>query len=153
MPPHASHPAFEKRRVLTAFKQSGVVVAFEQQAIACGKGTQHIRCDVAQIGQDAQAQVAIGAGQLQGLAGIVRHGEGVQLQLAQVNGLAISCHVQQAVKVRCSGAPMGAIAHPDRQTFTQGHLANAADMVAVFVGDENSVEVVGAQTRTGQPGI
>ena len=65
---------------------------------------QHMGGGVAEVGQDAQLGGAVGAGQLQGLARVVRHREGRELQAAQVDRHAVAGDAQQAVEIGLADA-------------------------------------------------
>ena len=148
----AAHPLFQERRVSRLRQQVGVVVAFQQQRVAACQMSQQMGCCVAQIGQHTQLCCAICAGQLQGLAGVVRHCERHDLQISQCDGLPVACSLQQTIEVGRTDAFAGAPAHPHRNPVAQRKLARAADVVTVFVGDEDRVNRVFCQARFGQAG-
>ncbi|CAN6484224.1 unnamed protein product [Victoria cruziana] len=78
----AQDAPFQCGRVAAAAQQGLVVVAFQQQGVAALQAAQHLGRRAADIGQDAQAALAVAAQQLQRLLGIVGHGKGLQAQIA-----------------------------------------------------------------------
>ena len=109
---------------------------------------QYMRGSVAQVGQHAQFAVAVTATELQRLPRIVGHSEWGDLQLAQVNRRTILCEMQHSLKVAFARRKVGSIAHPHGCAMAQRPVAREANMVAVFVRDENSVNL-----RWGKPGV
>ena len=71
--------ALQKVRIPRLRQQLDVVVALQHQRVATRQRGQRMARDVADVGHQAQHAVAIGAAQLQRLARVVRHGEGVEL--------------------------------------------------------------------------
>lgn len=61
-------------------------------------------------------------------------------------------HLQQPVKIWRTYRHMGAAAHKDGNAVPQCHGMGTADMVCVFMRDENNIDLVDAQPRRTQPG-
>ncbi len=81
----------------------------------------------------------------------MRHRERRDLQRTQHNGLAVPGNAQQSVEVGFADAHVGAPAHPDGNAFAQRELAGTTDVVAVFVRDEDRVDVLGEHAGLPQP--
>ena len=103
---------------------------------------QYVAGGVPQISQNPQVTVAIGTTELQRFARVVRNREGCDLDFTQVNAGAVLCPTQQALKVALANPYVGAMAHPDWGSVAQRQLACATDVVAVFVGYKNGVNLV-----------
>ena len=71
---------FQKRWVGRAGEQTGVMVALQEQGMAILQRLEHMQAAMTQIGQDAKVMRAVAATQLQGLTGIMRDGEGGDVQ-------------------------------------------------------------------------
>ena len=66
------------------------------------------------------------------------HGEGGNLQRAQVYSFAITGELYQIVQyLWASDSSMGAATHDDRNAVTRGEAGGAANMVTVLMGDKN----------------
>ena len=105
------------------------MIGLHQQGVAARQLRFDMLAGVSQVGQNAQVHCAIGASQLQWLAGIVRYGEGSGLPAAQVDGLQVVSNAQQPVEVRGAQGGMCAVAHPDGDAMLQCDRPRAADVI------------------------
>ena len=96
-------------------------------------------------------RVAVAAAQLERLGGIVGDRERAQLEVADRDRLAVAGEAQARRRHRLAERAPGAAAHPDRQVVTVGERHRAADVVAVLVGDEHGIEIVGREPGARQP--
>ena len=111
---------------------------------------QNVAGSVPQISENPKVTVAIGATKLQRFARVVRNRERRDLDFAEVDAGAVLRPVQQAPKVALANSHVCAMAHPDRGSVTQRQLACATNMVAVFVGYKNGVNLVGRKASPGK---
>ena len=121
-----------------------VMVGFQQQCVAASQGLDHVGAGMAQVGQNAQAAVTVAATQLQGLACIVRHREGEKLKRAQGNRHAVACNpelIRRKLPFVSLTSQARAFTHPKGQACFLREAASMADMVAVFVGHEQALQV------------
>ena len=146
----AADSALQESGVARCRQQVRVVVRLQQQGVTALQRRQHMGRGVAQVGQDAQTGVAVGAAELQRFACVVGHGEGVQQQVTHGEGLRVVRQPQQAVEVRLTHGHEGAPAHPHRNTRPQCQRQHTTHMVGMFVGDENAVQLPRHQPRLGQ---
>ena len=79
----------------------------------------------------------------------MRHGKWRELQAAQIDHLTVTRGMQQAIEIRCANCGVRSLAHPHRNAVAKCQGTGATDMVAVFVGDKNRVDVLGLQSRFG----
>jgi hypothetical protein len=107
---------------------------------------------VAQVGEQAQVGCAIGATQLQWFSRVMGHREGQRAQRAEVDRLHVMGHAQQSIQIWGAQCGVGSEAHPHGNAVPQGQIFGAADMVGMFVGDENGIDLVDAQPRRTKPG-
>ena len=126
------------------------MIALQEQSMAAGQVQGNMGRGVPQIGQDTQAPVAIGAAQLQGFSSIVRHGKRLDLQVIEPDALSILRHSKQTLEFRRAHGAVGAVAHPHRNGFAPHQLGDTADVVPVFVGDEDGIKLAGQQACLGQ---
>jgi hypothetical protein len=85
----------------------------------------------------------IGENELDWLACIMGHGEGVDFQIANREGAMAIDQLHPwglTAPLRCGGE--GAVRHPDRQTMSGRQLVGSGNVIAVFVGDEYAGQVV-----------
>ncbi len=126
------------------------MIAFEQQRVASCQMRQDVRCGMAQISQYPQLCRTIGACELQGLSGIVRDGKWRYLQGAQINSLAVTRDMQQAIKIRRSDSIMRPPAHPDGNAVAQRQCQSASDVVGMLMGYKNCTHIGCRQARQAQ---
>jgi hypothetical protein len=86
-------------------------------SVKAGQLGQHVRRDVAEVGQHAQAAGAVGAAQLQRLARIVRHGKGLHCDVADRKLRIVSREIEPAFEIPPARGEPGAFAHPDRNAI------------------------------------
>ena len=108
---------------------------------------------MAQIGQDAQVCGAVGAAQLQRFSGIVRHGERAGFERAHVDCFHVVRHPQQAVQVWRAQGRVRAFTHPHGNAKTQRQGLGTADVIGVFVGNKEGVQLFHLQLRLCQAGL
>lgn len=111
---------------------------------------------MSQVGEHAQHAIAVGAAQLQWLARVVRNGKGQQAQRADAQHLPV---LGRRGGGRCGGgqAAGGAVQRlPGAGAGVQGNVVTgaehrgAANVIAMLMGDENGVDVFGAESLHGQ---
>ena len=106
---------------------------------------------VAQVGQDAEVVLAIGAAQLQRLLRVVRHGKGLEGKVVPINAVAIAHQMQQLAHARLPQRMVGAVAHVDRHLVFVGNLQAATNVVAMLVRDEDASQGISRQScRSGE---
>jgi hypothetical protein len=135
----------QRVRVARCRQQREVVVAFEQQRMAaCSCASRWAVLEPASVSTPRPPR-AVAEARLQRLLRVVRHRVGRDLQVAEVDRLAVAREAQQAVRqLRLADRAPGAAAHPQRNAMAAGECDRAADMVAVLVGHEQRVDVVHA---------
>ena len=152
MPMHTRNASLQKSGIAGCCEHVRVVVGLQQQRVATLQLLQHMGARVAQVGKQAKVRSAIGAAQLQRFPRIVRHGKGHCAHRAEIDGNHVVGHLQQPVKIWRTYRHMGAAAHKDGNAVPHCHGMGTADMVCVFMRDENNIDLVDAQPRRTQPG-
>ena len=146
----AAHAPLQKRRVARCGQHGRVVIGFQHECVAARQLPQHIGCDVPQIRQDAQVARAIRAAKLEWLTRIMRYGEGADLQRADRQHLPVPRDVRGPFVASVAQGLCGARAGPQRCAVTLRQQRRAANVVAMLVGDEDGVDVVGRQVAARQ---
>ena len=82
MPEAAGDALLQRVRVVAAGEQVEIVVAFEHQRVAAGQALLDAAGGHADVGEHAQPEIAVRHHELDGLARIVRHREGSNLEVA-----------------------------------------------------------------------
>ncbi|MNV98861.1 hypothetical protein D3C71_1941600 [compost metagenome] len=85
--------------------------------------------------------VGVGAFELQRLLGVVRHREGLRLEGAHIDRIHITRHMHQPIEIGAPQRCMRTSAHPHRDPVAQGQGLCATNVVRVFVGDEDGVQI------------
>ena len=98
MPQSPTDAGLQRPGVGRGRQQRAVVVALQQQRIAPGQVFQDVVGGTARVGEYPQALRTIAEGHLQRLLGVVGHGVGRDLQAAQLDDLAITRKMQQAIQ-------------------------------------------------------
>jgi hypothetical protein len=153
--PTCRPPAFQETAGTAACQQVGVVVALQQQAMAAGQAhPAHKRGCGPDRSRCPSVQVTIGAGQLQGSRASCGTVKGFSCNspksMASPSRATCSRPSKSGVPMRrdgCPGSSRPACAHAGPGPGAQPIWS------AVLVGDEDGVDVVGRQTRRGQPGF
>src|SRR3990167_2796807 len=104
-----------------------------------------MRGDGTDVSEKTEARVAVRKNELARLACVMRHGGGMHLDIA--DGKAFVRIDQADVGVRVELALEGGESsrgHPHRHAEAARATGDAAAMIAVFVGDEDGAELVGA---------
>ncbi len=104
---------------------------------------------MAQVGEHAEVARAVGAAQLQRLARIVRHGEGLDAEVADLDVAcrrAPSCSRPSKIVRRRWPSQVPSLIHTGIRVAAR-QRTRAADVVAVLVGDEDGVDVAGREAR------
>jgi hypothetical protein len=78
----AADAGLQRRRIARRGEHRLVVIALEDQRGAAGDALEHVLGDRAEVGQDAEAALAVAAAQLERFGGVVGDRERVQLEVA-----------------------------------------------------------------------
>ena len=143
----------QRRRVARLREQRAVVVALEQQRVAALQVRQQVRRDRADVGQHAQVRARRRCSAAAAAPRVVRHGEGLQLQVAdrdRPRRRARSAAGRRQRRARRCARQVPRLIHSGTP-WRRASVERAADVVAVLVGDEHRVEVVAAQPGARQP--
>lgn len=101
-----------------------------------------MRRGLADIGQYPKSGKTIADHILQGLAGIVRHGEGLQLKVFYGNGFAIPTEIYLHVAGNPSGTLKGAKTHPNGDAVLLSELEYAANMIVMFMRHDDCIDLL-----------
>lgn len=151
----AEDALFDGPRDGADLEHGGVVVGFEEDGLAAAEvpfdGVGH----VAEVGDDGEAGGAGGDGIADGVDGVVGDGEGLDVEGAELEAGACL----EAAEVGVEFAPFdlggGGVGEEDGELAAAGGVAadeggEAEDVVGVFVGDEDGVELVGVLADGGE---
>lgn len=127
------------------------MVGLQKQGITLLQMGQNMRRGVPKVGQHPEFDSPVRTGKLQGFTGVVGHGEGCDLQPADINAHTILRDAEPTVKVGAIKRREGALTHPHWHPMAARKLTGATDMVAVLVGDENGVDVLIRQACLAKP--
>ncbi len=153
VPISTTHAALEKRRITRFGEPVRVMVALQYQRAAPCEPGQDVRARMAQIRQQTQPRSAVVTRELQGFSRVMRNRERQHFHCTQVHRDRVAGYSQQSAKVGLTDGHIGAVAHPYRNAISQGDLASAADMVCVFVGDKDGIDLVGRHAGLRQPAV
>jgi hypothetical protein len=135
-----------------------IVIGFEDEAIGLAEMDLDEFGHVAEIGADGDL-VAVGAeGEADGVGGIVRDGEGVDVDvtdgkaLAGVDGFDAAEAFAKSVRKDALEGVHGGLGDVERGFPDAEHLGKAVAMVGVFVSDEDGVEVIDFAFDGGEAG-
>jgi hypothetical protein len=140
------------------FEHVEVVIGFEDQAISIAKMDFDEFGHVAEVGDDGQF-CAVGAeGESDRVCGVVRNGEGVDVDvadgeaLAGVNGFKTVESLAERVRKNALHRVQGGLGNVERGFPESEHLGETVAVVGVLVGDEDAVEVVDGLLDGGEAG-
>ena len=143
----AADALLERRRIRGIGKHFPVVVTFEHERIAAAKRADQVRSGMACIGQHAKPVAAIVRDVLHRLTRIMRHRVRHQCQCANLQGIAIAAKLHVDVLAIALHCLVRAEAEPHGNAVAARELEHAADMILVFMRDDNAVEVCRQQAE------
>ena len=127
------------------------MITFQNNGIAMLQVMDHVRCGMTQVSQNCQFFKTFLTGQLQGFSGIVRHCKGHDFKVTKRDDFRVFRDSQQALQIGRRNGFICALAHPHGYAVLQSQRSGATDMVAVLVGNKNSVNVTWSQVGVSQP--
>ncbi len=116
------------------------MVRFEQEEIGAAEMITDGFREVAEVGGDADAEAFCAEAEADGVGGVVRDGEGGDGDVADGEGLAGLEGFELRGEVAPGDAGRGEAGQVDGDAEEAGEGDEAADVVGVFVGDEDGVE-------------
>lgn len=144
--------ALEVRRIVALTQHGLVIIAFEHQRVAAGQHPFDMGRCAAKIGRHAEAAPAIGKNELDGFGRVVGNGKGMDFEIADGERLVAVDEFelrQFAAPGQCRGER--AVRDPDGKLVAGGETDDAADVVAVLVGDDDAGEGFRLAAEAGQP--
>jgi hypothetical protein len=140
----------ERRRIGALCKHIGIVIAFQYQRVTATEPCFDMRGDVTGVGEQTEPARAVGKHELAGLTRIVRHrvgmhGNGVDGKIF-MSGEAPA--LREAACFRRAECGVRPGREPNRNTVLARQRADAVDVIAVFVGDQDGVQFTGFATET-----
>lgn len=136
----------EVPRVRADLEEIGVVVGFEEEEVGAAEMVLDAFREVAEVSGDSDLDAVGGEGIADGVGGVVREGEGLDVEVAEVEG----CARLESFQRRRGGAAeveqrRRLVREKNRDAGAELAVddGQAGDVVGVFVGDEDSVETGG----------
>ncbi len=127
------------------------MITLQQKRIEARQHTFYVRCGAANVGQNAYAQRAIAEYKLCRFAGVVGNGKGKHFDVADGEWtVAVNFAYEIGLQKPIGLAGKGAVGKPNGYTMFARKFADAANMIAVFVGDDDRGNISGSQTEPTQ---
>ncbi|MDF2793346.1 MAG: hypothetical protein K0S85_1099 [Pseudomonas orientalis] len=144
----AAHPLLEKVGVMTASQQVSAVVGLDHQGIEVAVTVQHLRAVGTQVGEHAQASLAVAEYILRRLLGVVSDCDDTDAQRTDLQLLATG-------QETCG---FNGFAHPAQRAATQVHRkivaprqqTHAMHVVGMFVGHQDRAQLRGVNPQAQQ---
>jgi hypothetical protein len=147
---------FDDPRIGADLEHIEIVIGFENQAIGLTKMDAHVIGEVAEIGADGDFGAVGAEGEGDRVCGIVRDGEGVNVNVADGETLA-GLDGFDAAKAPAEGVGEdalkgvhGGFGDVERRFPEAENLRKAVAVVGVFVGDQDGVEAIDFATDGGE---
>ena len=127
-----------------------IVVALQQQCIQLLIGSKNTRGDTAAIGKNPQSATGIREDKLTGFAGIVWHSNRLNRQGADLERIAVGMEQTQRFQVAAPTDQVSSTRHPYRQAITPRQCTYAANMITMFMGDQDRIQACRLDTADTQ---
>ncbi|KAH0444050.1 hypothetical protein KCU90_g1122, partial [Aureobasidium melanogenum] len=151
MPMIATNTRLQRLWIPAARQHPHIVIALEDQRVATAQHRADVRRGGADVGQHAKPARAIGEHVLQRLAGVVRNGIGENAEVADRHRFVAPQHLQIDIGFVGTHRAGGAPAHVQRDRPLARQRQRAANVVAMFMGNQNGVETLDARAEPRQP--
>ena len=150
-----AHAQLERRRIGAFSEHVGVMVAFEDQGVTTRQPRFDMRGDASSVGEQAKAAGAVGEYKLTGLARIMRHGVGVNGDVIYGEILVADNETDVWKRAHCNGAErrMRSDREPHRQSILARQGADATNVIAMFMGNQNGGELDRITTEARQAAL
>ena len=156
MPRAAHHALLDVPRIRPDLQHFEIVVGFEHQAVGIAQVNFHEFGQVAEVGDDRDFDSIRAKGEPQGVDGVVRNAEGRDFNVADDKSLP-GPNVLHAVQALVRSFRQDA-QHFSVRGFVQinrgaplaQHLRERADVIGMFVGDDDTVETIDVASDRGK---
>lgn len=148
MPGAGKHPLLNNPRIGSDLEHVEVVIGFEDQAIGLTEMNFDELRHVAEVGADGDFRAVGAEGEAEGIGGIVRDGEGVNVNIADgealpgVDGFDAAEALAEGFREDTAKLLHGGLGHVKRRFPEAEDLRQAVAVVGVLVSDKHGVEVV-----------
>ncbi|MDR8822679.1 hypothetical protein FEQ05_06424 [Burkholderia pseudomultivorans] len=147
----AADTRLQRLRVAAPGEHRGIVVRFEHQRIAAAQHGRDVRRGHPDVGQHAEAAATVHKDELKRLPRVVRDRIGHHGQIADCGRLVAPQHVEIDIGVVRADRARSAPAHVERQRCATRERQRTADVVAVFMRDQDRIEIADAEIQAAEP--
>ncbi|OIP16493.1 MAG: hypothetical protein AUK53_03295 [Betaproteobacteria bacterium CG2_30_59_46] len=137
----ARNPLLQHRRIRSVAQHVRIMIAFQHQSIAATQNGFDVWRGYAGVGQHTQSPAAAAKGILHRLASVMRNGERLHLDLVCLKRTVAINQTNIGQRLREGMVGESAVSQPHRQRKPAREFDCAADMIGMFVSDEDTGKV------------
>ncbi len=151
------NPLFHHPWIRTDLEHVQIMIGFEDQAIRFTQMNLYKFGHIAEVGTDRYFCAVAAKCESDGVSGVMRNGKRVHVDIADremlpgLNGLHAAQALAESLRKNTLQLRHGRLGHIQRRLPKPEHLRQTVAMIAVFVGDQNRVEVIKFRTYRREP--
>lgn len=121
-----------------------VVIGFQHQDVCLAHPFNHEFCHMPEIREKSNARAVDADEEADGVLGVVRNGEGFDPEVAdfETGAGGEGAAIEAGIQLELGGFARGAVAVDGNAEFFSDH-GEALDVIVMFVGDEDAIEILG----------